>query len=301
MKTSKYFATIILLLVALSCFSQPNAKGLQQAYRNTSVTGLKLFFENWRKQVPPIGNDEYSRLNDTLKQAYNVFTAFYQPLNIKAMGGSEWGNKIYQKVNYLIIQNSLSVYTRYKIYTDGELDSMAVGEIKKSGLTDSLKQRYLMRNNGKLANIVLQRFTPDNLYDGNKDVLVSKTKDFRPIVNCGNKRPLYLTPEYDTILNAFLGNTNLALGSGGIMNPSRSAGESVKRQRFLENFIKIWYGHWGGYWQLKSYPEATSIVFDKNMKYAIVNFRMVYEGGEAILENINGIWKLLSSKRTWIE
>ena len=69
------------------------------------------------------------------------------------------------------------------------------------------------------------------------------------------------------------------------MNPARSKGESEKRKMFLENYIKIFHGHWGGYWQLHSYPEAESITFDKNMEYARVDFRLVYEGGFAILKN----------------
>jgi hypothetical protein len=98
-----------------------------------------------------------------------------------------------------------------------------------------------------------------------------------------------------------LGNAHLPLGAGGIMNPARSNGQSLKREKFLAHFIKIWYGHWGGYWQLYSYPEVYSIIFDKQMNRAEVNFRFIYEGGKAVLENKNGQWKLLSSMRTWIE
>lgn len=122
-----------------------------------------------------------------------------------------------------------------------------------------------------------------------------------PAVESTDKKPLYLNSKYNEILNAFLGNKHLPLGAGGIMNPARSKGQSAKRKMFLEKFIKIWYGHWGGYWQLISYPEANSITFDKEMKYARIDFRMVYEGGEAILKRENGIWKLISAKRTWIE
>ena len=85
------------------------------------------------------------------------------------------------------------------------------------------------------------------------------------------------------------------------MNIARSTGKSENRKKFLENYIKIWYGHWGGYWQLYSYPTASSIIFDKDMKYARIYFRMVYEGGEAILKNENNKWILISAKRTWIE
>jgi len=131
-----------------------------------------------------------------------------------------------------------------------------------------------------------------------KSHLADSIMNFRPSINCNNKKPLYLTSHYDSILNNFLGNKYFQLG---VMSPATAKDESKKRQAFLEHEIKIFYGHWGGYWQLFSYPVAYSITFDKQMHYAKVNFRMVYEGGEAILENQSGRWVLISSRRTWIE
>jgi hypothetical protein len=125
--------------------------------------------------------------------------------------------------------------------------------------------------------------------------------DFRPQVKVPGKQAIYLTAARAETLRAFLGDKHLPLGAGGIMHPARSRGESEKRKTFLGKAIKIWYGHWGGYWQLDSYPVASSITFDKSMGYARVSFRMVYEGGEAILKKTGGQWVLLSSKRTWIE
>jgi hypothetical protein len=301
MKKAK--AILILLLICLSKigFTQSNGRNLQQAYKDQSLTELNQFLDNWNKKIPAISDAEYAKLNDTVKQAYNVFSTFYRPLNIEALGGSEWGNQIYDKAHYLIVQNTASVYLRTKIYTNTEIDSIVVSETNKSNLSDSVKNNLLRRRNNRLSRDAIERFTPYDLYDDDKDRLILKVKGFCPTINCGDKKALYLTPKYDTLLNAFLGNTQLPLGAGGIMNPARSSGESGKRQKFLENFIKIWYGHWGGYWQLYSYPTADAIIFDKSMKYAIVKFRMVYEGGEAILKNNNGKWELLSSKRTWIE
>jgi hypothetical protein len=85
------------------------------------------------------------------------------------------------------------------------------------------------------------------------------------------------------------------------MKPARSKGESAKRQRFLEERIKIWYGHWGGYWQLISYPEAYMITLDPELTYARVSFRLVYEGGYAIFKRVDTHWVLVTAKRTWIE
>jgi len=298
----KIYSTLILILAEVTCFSQQNGKHLLHAYKNKSVTELFQFYENWNKEIPAIGNQEYSKLNDTLKEVYNVFTAFYQPLNIRSLGGSEWGNEIYNKVTYLIVQNSVKIYVTNKIYhSTEEIDSLVVKSINGANINDSVKLELLKRKNNKLSPHVIERFDPFGSFYDRKDSLIKQIKNFRPRISVQNKKTLYLIPKYDILLNAFLGNTHLPLGSGGIMNPARTKGESAKRQKFLEHFIKIWYGHWGGYWQLYSYPTATSIVFDKDMRYAQVNFRFVYEGGEAILKNNKGKWELLSSKRTWIE
>ena len=85
------------------------------------------------------------------------------------------------------------------------------------------------------------------------------------------------------------------------MSPAKSKCESDKRKQFLENYIKIWYGHWGGYWQLNSYPYAQKITFDRKFENAVVDYRMVYEGGFAYFKKVNGIWVLIQARRTWIE
>jgi hypothetical protein len=83
------------------------------------------------------------------------------------------------------------------------------------------------------------------------------------------------------------------------MNTAQAKGESLKRQQFLQNFIKIYYGHWGGSWKYLTYPSIGALVLDKDMKYAKIIYGMIYESGEAILENKNGAWKLIAIKRIW--
>lgn len=307
----KFAYTLLLLCSIILCRAQQRialqtgANLLQHAYKNKSVEELNEFFNRWHEETKPIDNHELMSLNDTLKQAYHVFTAFYQPLNINSLGGSEFGSNIYDKAKFLIIQNKLDIYFADKVYySDDEADSIAVKEINKTKLKDSIKNQLLKRKDGKLSSDVLEHFGPNSLFyedQYEKDTLLIKSAYFRPEINCGDKQALYLINKYDTLLNAFLGNTHLPLGTGGIMDPARSTGESTKRKQFLENLIVIWYGHWGGYWQLYSYPTVSKITFDKEMKYARIAFRLIYEGGEAVLKNENGQWKLISSKRTWIE
>jgi hypothetical protein len=125
--------------------------------------------------------------------------------------------------------------------------------------------------------------------------------DFRPQIDCGSKKPLYLTPGFSKILNHFLGNNFRPLGSSNIMNPAEAIGKSGLKMQFLSNYIKIFYGHWGGYWQLISYPQAAYVTFDSKMNFARIDYRFIFEGGYAILENVDGKWILRSSQLTWIE
>jgi len=125
--------------------------------------------------------------------------------------------------------------------------------------------------------------------------------NFRPRINIKNRIPVYLTSYYEKILNVFLGDIYSPLGTGGIMNPARPEGESKERRRFLEDKIKIEYGHWGGYWHLNSFPEINIIIFNKDMKSALIYFRYGYRGGESYLIKKNANWKIVDSKFTWIE
>lgn len=306
------YSLLLCLCCTLHCVAQKNIllkseyTLLQEAYKKRSLNLLDSFFIRWQHNIVPISQSEENELSDTQKQAYHVFEAFYKPFDIKKIGGSEFGENIYDKVKYLVVQNKVDVYsTNNKIYlTVADSDAIAVENINKSSMSSSRKDSLLTRINGKLNHRVLQEFGPKkhSLFNDNDSLeLITKLDNFRPRVKVDGKQVVYLTGQYDNLLNIFLGNTHLPLGTGGIMNTARSQGESRKREDFLNKLIKIWYGHWGGYWQLFSYPMASKITFDKTMKYARVDFVFIYEGGEAILKKEGEEWQLISSKRTWIE
>ena len=101
---------------------------------------------------------------------------------------------------------------------------------------------------------------------------------------------VYLNSLYYTGLTKFLGSIIKKNKERLNYTYYLSEKEVKKRQLFLEQNIKVWEGHWGAYWQLLTYPEVNSIIFDKEMEYAKVFFRIVYEGGEALLKKENGKW-----------
>ena len=301
----KLSVLVILLFSTGYIYSQSEAKLLERAYKEKSTTKLKDFFIAWNQDVLPITDVELSTYNDTIQQTYKSFISFYKPHRLDSIGRSEWGNDIYKNVDFLIVQNTVKIYFADKVYySEQEIEEYIVDEINRRWSdNDSIKAirfERLKNKDGTINDWYIEWLGPDSYEKRKNRILTDSIMNFRPAVRCDGKIPIFLTKKYDEIINSFLGNNYLPLGTGGIMNPARSKGESEKRKKFLENYVKIFYGHWGGYWQLLSYPEAYSITFDREMKYARIDFGLVYQGGEAFLKNENGVWRLISSKITWI-
>ena len=302
----KLYVFVILLFSTSYIYSQPETKILEKAYKEKSTTKLKDFFIVWSQDVPPITDTNLLEFNDTIQQTYKAFISFYKPHRLDSIGGSEWGNDIYKKVDFVIVQNAIKIYFTDKVYYSAqETEEYIVDEINRKYFDkDSTRISMLERlknRDGTINEHYFYFFGPYSRENARDRILTDSIMDFRPVVRCDEKTPLFLTEKYNKIINSFLGNNYSPLGTGGIMNPARSKGQSEKRKKFLENCVKIFHGHWGRYWQLYSYPQVYSITFDNDMKYARIDFRVVYQGGEAFLKNENGVWTLISSKLTWIE
>lgn len=254
--------TLCFLLYFATSFGQRRDTLLFKAYKSKSLTELKAFFDNWASETK--GSEDLLTLNDTTNNVYLVFQAFYNPKDVARTGGSEWGNEIYKNAKYLLVQDMIYY-----------------------GIVDTL-----LRNGSDSS-------ADDEIFERAKGY--DSLKNFRPRLTFSDAQAVVLTKAYDSLLNRFLGNQHYKFATGNIMSPARSKGESEKRKQFLENYIKVWYGHWGGYWQLLSYPSAFRITFDKNFQNAVVDYKMVYEGGFAYLKSVNGKWILVKAKRTWIE
>jgi hypothetical protein len=296
--------TGLLMTFLVIGFGQNEVKLLRKAYRKSDTTQLLQFFQNWQQAIPALSESEWSDLSDLHKEAYLAFSAFYRPDSIGLTGGSEFGNDIYKDAQFLLVQNSLDIYLTDIIHNpEEEREAYVIQLINERIKEDSTREALLKRDEqGKLYEYVLDMFALGNFMsrDGRREK-VSSITNFRPGIKALHQQALYLNEEYSNILYAFLGNKYSRLGKGGMVKPARAKKKSLKRQAFLENHIRIWQGHWGGYWQLPSYPVAESITFDQNRTTARVDFRMIYEGGEAILKKENGHWEIVTAYLTWIE
>ncbi len=134
------------------------------------------------------------------------------------------------------------------------------------------------------------------------EILVDSIMNFRPLINFGEKPPIYLNNQRSATLDSFLTyRVVVRYDSPGIIKIRLSTKQTNDRVKFLNNCIKITPPMFDGSWRLYSFPVVYSITFDEYMKYAIVYFKMVYSGKEAVMENKNGEWKVILTKQLWIE
>lgn len=292
--TVRYAFTI--LLVALVAVSKKNqaqsAAEFEKAYAENSTEKLKQALDYWANEIKPVTGQEISKMSVVQREAYNVFETYYNPHDLATRGGSAFGNNAYLKFNYFLVQNRLNVYQADKVYyTEPEIKDYVVKMIMKKFTSmpverrDSAIARFLS-SPLKDDQIFVYAYGPhgSEVIDSTRH-LVDSMINFRPRMIQTNATPLYLNKKYDELLQRFPGNEP----TGNIKKLD------VKKKRFLENYVKIF-----DYRPLTP-PIVYSIVFDKDMKYALVHYGMIMEGGHAYLKKENGKWVIISAKRIWQE
>ena len=280
---------------------------LEKAYQDSSVTLLSQFFDNWSTEV---SSNESEANNKWVVEAHKVFKAFYQPLQLDKIGcsGNEFGVS-YQEYPYFIVQDTL-----YRIFVadtipigDDEVIAYCKKRIDEICPDDSTRKKELEFLQRRIvskdldAEFKTKKYIYPREWDAIPITLVDSNITFRPSVSFPGKKVVHLTTGYKQLLNNFLGNQHVALGTEDIMQTAYAKEESARRLDFIGKASLIFYGHWGGYWQYETYPKANSIIFDSAMQRAVVDFRFIYEGGEVYLEKRNGEWVVVSGKLTWIE
>jgi len=202
----KNLTTMFLLLISFLAQSQSIEKQIDIAYKTNSKELLKEFFLKWETDIMPLSKEEENILNDTLKQVYNAYVEFYNPSRIQKLGGSEFGNKIYKKVKYYVVQNRLKIFFTDKIYySKKEVEQYIPLRISQSKLPDSIKQNLLKKNNGKLSERVIERYNPNNIrFENLKFIKRDTILDFRPKINNRSRKIVFLNNNYDKEISRFL-------------------------------------------------------------------------------------------------
>jgi len=293
------FILFLVTILTVSAQSESQAKLLREAYKLQSTKMLCEFFDNWSEEVK---SNEDEAQSPYVAEAHKVFAAFYQPQRIIARDID--CHVLYEEKNYFIVQGSLWKILQAEtiLYKQEEIDSFLIARICRMYPDDTTEQQdwiqYVRDNKPKLcyeSSDAILKF----------DLIATTTLDsaveFRPPVHFEGKKVVYLNKKYEKLLNSFLGKRHIAFGEENIMQPANSKGKNQTKHEFFNNAALIFHGHWGGYWQYVTYPKANKIIFNPEMNRAVVLFRFVYEGGEAILEKQNGEWKVVDFRFTWIE
>ena len=294
---------LLLLCSALHAQNPSQAALIEKAYQDSSVTLLYEFFDNWSAETS--SNENYAP-NKWVAEAHKVFKAFYQPLQLDKIGCGEFESRFsYKDLPYFIVQNSLyriSVTDTLPFKPD-ELEAFYTNRINQTYSNDSIRKEWIeyLQREISYGRMFLVLDDKDITWQKMAISAVDSSIEFRPQVSFPGKKIVYLTYDYVQLLNKFLGNTHVELGENDIMQPAYAKDESRQRMLFLTKAAKIYYGHWGGYWQYETYPEATSIIFDTRMQRAVVNFRFIYEGGVVYMEKKDGEWTIFSGELTWVE
>jgi hypothetical protein len=265
--------TICAFLITFYSFGQHQYQQLEKAFKSDSPEKMAHFFDNWKKELPARSTEEINKLNDTVRNIYQVFHEFYNPL--VSVRGNEYG-----RVKYYLVQNNIS----YAIVDTLDKDMLMHKEFERVAKmwhisADSVIKLFKAEDRQVLKHVHFRWPEPK------VKTLVS---DFRPSVKFSTPKAVSLTSSYVTLLQKFLNNKNA------------TAAEAQKRLTFLNSYILTWYGHEHVYWQFHSYPIVNSIVFDTTLENALVYYQLVDEGGYAYYKKINGVWTLLERDRTWI-
>ena len=294
-----FFVLLLAISLTVSCQSDPQAQLLKEAYRSKSTKLLYTFFDNWSEEVK--SNDGEAQ-SPYVAEAHKVFAAFYQPQQIIAKDID--CHVLYDKQPYFIVQSSLWKISEAEtiLYKQEEIDSLMEVRIRQMYPDDTDEQqdwiKYVRDNH---PNLCYESSDAIRQFELIATTTLDSAVEFRPPVHFEGKKVVYLTKKYEKMLNSFLGKRHIAFSEENIMQPAKSKGKSLSKHRFFNQAALIFYGHWGGYWQFETYPKANQIIFNPEMNRAVVLFRYVYEGGEAVLEKQNGEWKVVDTRFTWIE
>ena len=129
----------ILANAQISEATKVKVKQLETAYKTKNIAGAEAFFETWVKTIEPIAQPELETLSAPFQEAYKVFEAFYNPLRMDKMGGSEWGDSLYKDIQYAIVQNKV----RIGMVASLDIDNIILRNIENSSIADSIKRKLL--------------------------------------------------------------------------------------------------------------------------------------------------------------
>jgi hypothetical protein len=189
---------------------------------------------------------------------------------------------------YFIVDTKINIYIKENIYhPDTYIDSLKRVEAKKLLQADSIDY-------AKVQKLVDTFFPIDYGYDrygSINSVLIDSIEDFRPYTSLPDKHLLYLKNDYKKTIQLFLGADKYQLDNNHFQQ-TLSDKQIKKRLDFLKPYCTILKG-WHFDFHILSYPGPFLIVFDKDFKYARIDYWISEKTGFAIFERVDNNWGLI--------
>lgn len=209
----------------------------------------------------------------------------------------EWNSSVASNSAKYVNQNDTirQAHRLYKAFYDPlNLNKLGDSEWGNDLYKDS---KYFVVQND-LYYIVVFSPIPENSKEGLKEIK-GHLKNFRPELGISKSKILYLTPEYDEGIRSLIDSELPRPMNSNNTTPKENI--TYKYSKALGGYMPLIMGHWGNVWHLETHPVINTIIFNQNMTKAKVDFRIVFEGGEATFERVLNTWVLKESHMTWIE
>jgi hypothetical protein len=238
---------------------------LENAFTLHSPRRMERFLRNWHRRFRQ-NETTLGAQNDTLRAVYDLFAVVFNPNLLRRPTGAQSDSPY----RYAVIQQEILFYTFNDTYFD-------------RNFTSSTSRYHTLR-------------LPDGRY--------SIIENFRPQIKNPEIKSLYLSDDYRKAFDLFLGTYDFSetLNEGGsLMNRVRFSPESRERWFFLQDFLYIQAGHWGGYWLYETPPWIGFILLNKSLDKAVVELRANYSGVEILFHKTASGWEKQKVIVEWIE
>lgn len=134
-------------------------------------------------------------------------------------------------------------------------------------------------------------------------------QDFRPVVNVGQKKTLYMDDDHlDVLLRFLTGKDESVLESywnesNGEVKELRGPHDMMRLYRlyYLDELLDILPGHSGRGWHFETQPYVARVYLHTDFQSAIVVYQEDYSGNEALMRQDKAGWRVVEKKATWIE
>ena len=233
-----------------------------------------------------------SNYNDTLAEVYHVFETFFRPENFIEIAGSALSKSSFDAHSYILVQNSIGIYTTPRIYyLRQEIDSIGLAYTKSMKIAgEPMYDHFKKQGGGALNSIIASSGKSIAKESLTKRLYADTIKAFFPNLQHLNRKVIYHTPQFDTIANSLLGNKYVK----GRTRTFELLVTNASNKKDFDKVVQVWYKRAGDYWQLTPHPVISAITFDGNIEHVWFKVSLSYRGAEVVMKKTDGQWAIVS-------